>query len=90
MVSGLFVPTLAAHFWPGRRPAAAMASMLCGGVTTLGVKAGAVPLPARLAKAGFDPVIYGLLASAVVFVAVAMLPARQHRWVSGRPGPQGR
>jgi SSS family solute:Na+ symporter len=79
MVSGLFVPTLAAYFWPGRRPAAAMAGMLSGGGVTLLMKVGVLPPPGFLAGSGLDPVFYGLVTSTVVFVAVALPPARQAR-----------
>ncbi|MFO7653052.1 MAG: sodium:solute symporter family protein [Candidatus Krumholzibacteriia bacterium] len=79
MVSGLFVPTLAAYFWPGRRPAAALGAMLAGGTVTLALKVGVLALPDALAAHGLDPVFYGLLASAGVFLALALPPRRGAR-----------
>lgn len=83
MVSGLFVPTLGAYFWPRATSAAAFWSMLAGGGLTLALELGAFPLPAPLAALGLDAVCYGIVLSALVLVAVTLLS-------SGRRGPSSR
>lgn len=58
MVSGLFVPVLAALFTKKPSSASALASMLVGGVITLGLIVFETTLPF-----GLDPIAYGLAAS---------------------------
>lgn len=69
MVGGLLVPVVAMLVVRKPKPEAALASMFIGGFTTLGFTVSDVALPG-----GLDPVFYGLLVSAIVFVAVHWLP----------------
>ncbi len=73
MVSGLFIPTLGAYFWPRSSSAGALFGMLTGGTTTLLLETGAVHLPSRLAVTGLNPTLYGLVVSAVVFIGLSLL-----------------
>jgi len=72
MVSGLFVPTLGAYFWPRGTAAGALAGMLSGGSLTLLLLTRILRLPPALAHIGLDPSAYGILASALVFVGVSV------------------
>ncbi|HNP17639.1 MAG TPA: sodium:solute symporter family protein [Fulvivirga sp.] len=65
MVSGLFVPLLAALFWKNTRPEAAFWAMLIGGGTTLVLILFKVSLPF-----GLDANIYGITASLLTFIIV--------------------
>lgn len=65
MVSGLFVPIIAALFWKGRNGNAAFASMLIGGSTTLVLILSGVALPF-----GLDANIYGILGSLITYIIV--------------------
>lgn len=66
MVSGLFVPTLAGLLWPRATPAAALASMLTGGVTAVAL--GAMP---ELSPVN-PPVLFCIPVSALVLVVVSL------------------
>ena len=73
MVSGLFVPVLGILFWPGSKPMAAFWAMLVGGSVTLGLILSAATLPFSL-----DPIVFGILASLIVFAALnLLLPANK-------------
>ncbi|WP_017730417.1 sodium:solute symporter family protein [Nafulsella turpanensis] len=80
MVSGLFIPVLGALFWPKASSLAAFWAMLAGGSVTLGLIVAATTLPYNL-----DPIIFGMLASLLVFLVLGTLfPRRgrqQHRGV---------
>ncbi|WP_268224790.1 sodium:solute symporter family protein [Sinomicrobium oceani] len=65
MVSGLFVPVLGMLFAEKVKPYAALSAMLVGGCSTLIFSVFTIPIPF-----GFDPIIVGILSSALVFVAV--------------------
>jgi SSS family solute:Na+ symporter len=79
MVSGLFVPTLGAYFWPRAGSLAALLSMLTGGSTTLLLETGAVGLPGALADSGITFTIYGLAVSSIVLVVVSLIkPGHRH------------
>jgi solute:Na+ symporter, SSS family len=67
MVSGLLVPTLAAYFWKGSRPEAALVSMLGGGGLTLYLTFAKTNLPW-----GLDPSLLGISLSLALFVAVSL------------------
>lgn len=67
MVSGLFVPVLGALFLKRHSPAAALAAMIAGGVTTVALELGFDSLPL-----GLDPNFFGIALSAAVFVAIHM------------------
>ena len=54
MVSGLFMPTLAAYFWKKASSAGALAGMISGGTITILLKIGVVRLPDRMHSIGFD------------------------------------
>lgn len=73
MVSGLFVPTLGAYFWKRASSAGAFSGMLAGGTMTLLLLTGYVSLPDKLEKVGFDATLYGLILSAVVFIALSLI-----------------
>ena len=62
MVSGLFVPVIAALFVKNARPASAFWAMLLGGGTTITLIAGDWPLPLDL-----DPNIFGITLSFISF-----------------------
>jgi SSS family solute:Na+ symporter len=72
MVSGLLAPTVGALFWRRASAAGALAGMLTGGSLTLSLQMGLWELPTAIAIEGLDPTSYGLLLSAVVFVAVSL------------------
>ena len=66
MVSGLFVPLIAALFFNKRNSAAAMSSMLLGGITTITLIIIEIPLPFNL-----DPNIFGIATSAITFMIIS-------------------
>ncbi len=84
MVSGLFVPTLAALFWPRVSSTAALCAMLGGGLTALALLTELLKLPDGLAKLGLDPSIYGILVSAGLLLLVNIIhqPAPKPRLTS--------
>ncbi|HQV30410.1 MAG TPA: sodium:solute symporter family protein [Calditrichia bacterium] len=73
MVSGLFVPTLAAYFVKGSRPEAAMAGMLGGGGITLWLIANRWE-----GLGGLDPSIVGIAVSLAVFSIVQIIGNRRN------------
>lgn len=73
MVSGLFIPTLGAYFWKRASCIGALGGMLSGGGLTLLLLTKCVALPEQVAKIGLDPSLYGILLSAVVFVALSLI-----------------
>ncbi len=68
MVSGLLVPVLGALFWRRCSPPAALAAMGVGGGTTVMLALSGWELPL-----GLDANVFGLTASAVVFVGLTLL-----------------
>jgi SSS family solute:Na+ symporter len=72
MVAGLFVPTLGAYFWKKRSMAGAFWGMLLGGMCTLLLQIEVLQLPEALAKIELNPCLYGIVCSAVVFVAFSL------------------
>jgi SSS family solute:Na+ symporter len=66
MVSGLFVPLIAALFFNKRNSTAAMTSMLLGGFTTITLIIIKIPLPL-----GLDPNIFGITTSALAFIIIS-------------------
>jgi SSS family solute:Na+ symporter len=72
MVSGLFVPTLGAYFWKRASSVGAFGGMLSGGLLTLLLLTGCIPLPDMLAETGIDSSLYGILLSAVVFITLSL------------------
>jgi SSS family solute:Na+ symporter len=76
MVSGLFVPTLGAYFWPrGNARAAAFAMVLGGGVTLVFTF---VPLPYPVSSWGLDPIVWGLLVSALAYLLISLDNRERH------------
>ncbi len=73
MVSGLFIPTLGAYFWKQASSVGAFGGMLSGGVLTLSLLTGIIVLPAPLAEFKFDPSLYGIILSAIVFAALSVI-----------------
>jgi SSS family solute:Na+ symporter len=84
MVSGLFVPIIGALYWKNSSSTGALAAMLVGGFTTVFLGSGQLPVAfgdgtLGLAWASFslplglDPNVFGIAASAVVFIAGSML-----------------
>jgi SSS family solute:Na+ symporter len=65
MVSGLLIPVLAALFDRKATAQAAMAALLVGGLTSLGLGLSEISLPL-----GLDPIAYGLLASIIAYLIV--------------------
>ncbi len=63
MVSGLFVPVVAALFMKRRNSSAALFSMIGGGGTTLGLIIADLNLPLEL-----DPILFGLLVSVALYL----------------------
>jgi SSS family solute:Na+ symporter len=75
LVSGLFVPTLGAYFWPRSTPRGAFWGMVTGGGTTLVLLATGVSSPL-----GLDPSFWGILVSALFFVPISLVsPAPRSR-----------
>lgn len=73
MVSGLFIPVLGALFWPKSSSLAAFFAMLAGGGGTLALIILEVALPYEL-----DPIVFGMLASLIIFVSLSLLfPGKQ-------------
>lgn len=68
MVSGLFVPTLGAYFWKKSSSTGAFWGMLSGGATTLTLIISGVKK-----IGGLKPTFYGIVVSAVVFVALSLI-----------------
>lgn len=76
MVSGLFVPVLASLIRLRQNPQAGFWSMIVGGASSLSLIIARPQLPL-----GLDPIIFGILASLLVFVAVSVLANRKAlRW----------
>ena len=73
LVSGLFVPTLGAFFWPNAGARAAFWAMIVGGSLTLVLILTGAPLPL-----GLDPTLFGIGASAAVFVPLGLLSPQKH------------
>lgn len=77
MVSGLFIPVLGAFYWEKSSSTGAIGAMLLGGGTTVILEIFVEQLPA-----GLDANVFGITASAVVFVILSLLfPDRE----SGSP-----
>jgi len=72
MVSGLFVPVIAALIKTHNNPAAAFWSMIAGGGMSLSLIILNPELPF-----GLDPIIFGISSSLAVFLLVAMLTNRK-------------
>ena len=68
LVSGLFVPTLGAYFWPRAGARAALWAMVVGGGLTLTLIFTDATLPL-----GLDASLFGIAASAAVFVPLGLL-----------------
>jgi len=68
MVSGLFVPIIAAIFSKHNNPTAAFSSMIVGGLTTILLSILKIKLPFDL-----DPNIFGITASLFIFIAISLL-----------------
>jgi len=78
LASALFVPVVAALFWRRATAPGAVSSMIVSAVVTV-VLMGVYGVDAN------EPVIYGLLSSVVVFVAVSLATYRRHPSPSLRP-----
>ena len=72
MVSGLFVPLIAALFFNNRNSRAAMGSMLLGGLTTILLIIIKIPLPFNL-----DPNIFGITTSAITFIVISYFSSEE-------------
>lgn len=77
LVAGLFFPTLGAFFWRRGNASGAMAGMLTGGVVTNVLPWLDGRIPTTFQKLLFDvglwPVVFGMAASAIVYVTVSLL-----------------
>jgi SSS family solute:Na+ symporter len=67
MVSGLFVPIIGALYWDKSSSVGAIAAMIFGGSTTVGLGLLMESLPA-----GLDANVFGISVSAVIFVVVSL------------------
>jgi len=67
MVSGLFVPIIGALYWKKSSSIGAVAAMIFGGSTTVGLGLLMESLPA-----GLDANVFGITVSAVIFVVVSL------------------
>ncbi len=65
MVSGLFIPVLAALFDKSPNPSAAIASLVIGGGSALFIGLLSIPLPFN-----FDPIVPGLLLSTLTYLSL--------------------
>jgi solute:Na+ symporter, SSS family len=72
MVSGLFVPVIGALYWKRSTPSAAMTAMIIGGGTTIALQVWGGQLLFDL-----DPNVFGISASAIVFIAVSLLSTKE-------------
>ena len=66
MVSGLFVPVVAALFFKSRNSIAAVWSMLLGGVSTIILIVTNIDLPF-----GLDAIIFGIIISLITFITLS-------------------
>jgi SSS family solute:Na+ symporter len=73
MVSGLFIPTLAAYFWDKGSSSGAMMSMLGGGTLTLLLQFKVFALPEKVQDWGFDTSLYGIAFSLLLFLVFSFL-----------------
>lgn len=80
LVGGLFVPTLGAFFWRRATSRGALWGMLTGGVVTQTLPGWRAVMPSAFEAFffgwGLSPIVFGLAASAVVFVGFSLLDAR--------------
>lgn len=76
MVSGLLVPVIAILAGYTRVPVAALGAMLGGGTVTLSLMAASSSLELPL---GLDPIAFGLVASAGIFLTLYLLAGREAR-----------
>ncbi|MCC5929984.1 MAG: sodium:solute symporter family protein [Cyclobacteriaceae bacterium] len=74
MVSGLFIPVLAAFFDKKKSAAAAFWGMLTGGCTTLSLIVLDLSLPL-----GLDPNFYGIITSLMVYLIISRWPAKKFK-----------
>ncbi len=74
MVSGMFIPVLAALFLKNPKANAALVSMIFGGVTTLTLIISGINLPL-----GLDANIFGIGASLAVYIAGHLLHAKNYK-----------
>ena len=72
MVSGMFIPVLAALFSKKPNSSAALTSMIVGGGTTLCLIIADVNLPL-----GLDANIFGISAALLLYILVSNLPTRK-------------
>jgi solute:Na+ symporter, SSS family len=73
MVSGLFIPTLGAYFWPRSSAAGAFGAMLGGGGIAVLLQTGTITLPTGLSSLGLDAAWYGIGSSAILFFFLSIL-----------------
>jgi len=73
MVSGLFIPTLGAFFWPKGSSTGALVAMIGGGSLTLLLMGEVFILPEGLASLHLDATIYGIALSAVLYIIFSVL-----------------
>lgn len=73
MVSGLFIPTLGAFFYPRGSSGGALVAMTGGGTLTLLLLAGTIALPEAVTALELDPTFYGIMFSAILYTAGSKL-----------------
>ena len=68
MVSGLFIPTLGAYFWPRGSSTGAILGMIGGGATTILLMTHVIELPVPVAQLELDETLYGIIVSTILYV----------------------
>ena len=72
MVAGMFVPVLVALVSKRPDPTAALASMVTGGVVSLGLIVWGIDLPLEL-----DPIVFGIFGAGLAYISIFYLKAKR-------------
>ncbi len=67
------MPTFGAYFFKKGSSAGAIAAMLGGGMVNLILQAQVIKLPPSIDAWGFDPCVYGILASFILYKEFSLL-----------------
>ena len=86
MVSGLFVPTIGAYFWPKGSSTGALSAMIGGGALTVLLMTGVISLPDYLTAMKLDATFYGIVVSALLYITLSLfVPDRQKTRIAVEP-----
>lgn len=92
LVAGLFIPTLGAFFWRGSTSAGALWGIIAGGGITQilpWVRRWMTPGVERFFfEFGYDPVVYGMACSLIVFVVVSLATKPTVPWKTETAEPE--